>query len=169
MKISRFVSLACLWLPLAAAANPLEGGDTYVTLGGGYYNGNDYPPDPNASTPEASSVDGGAAHLSLTNTNVVLLRVRGSWYFDYTSNVAEEVAGLVGLPLTTDHNVWFNAGVSRLTDVSNKQQSPTVGFPLELVYYPVRGFELMVHGNINKDSNFIGIAVGGAIGRQRPK
>jgi hypothetical protein len=35
------------------------------------------------------------------------------------------------------------------------------------MFYPVRGLELSVHANLNKDKNYIGFGVAGAIGRRR--
>lgn len=163
-----FRFLLCTLLLAPGAALALD--DGWVSLGGGWYNGEDYDDDPAADDDEdAASADGAALHLSINRGGPVLLRLRASWLLDYTSNTAEEVAGMVGIPLGADRNTWLAAGVSRLTDVSAEQQSPTLGVPVEIIWYPVRGLELALQGNFNDDSNFIGIAIGGAIGRQRPK
>ncbi|HZP12465.1 MAG TPA: hypothetical protein VFB36_08600, partial [Nevskiaceae bacterium] len=85
----------------------------------------------------------------------------------FTSNRADETALEAGLPLAWQKKLWAAAGVSRLSDVSNTRKAPTIGFPVEIDYYPVRGLELMVHANFNKDDNYVGFGIGGAIGRQR--
>lgn len=151
-----------------AAARPAQTGDFWVSLGGGAYTGEEY--EQPANDPNSSSYDVGgyAAHASFNMSNGdVLLRVRSSWLFDYTNNTAEEVGVSIGLPLARDRSVWASVGVSRLTDVSFTQQSPTVGVPVDLAFYPTRGLELLVHGNLNDDSNFIGVAISGVIGKDR--
>lgn len=141
----------------------------FVGLGAGGYVGEEYEkPSGCCFDPEAYEVGGYALHASFNVAMAgTLVRFRHSLLTAFTSNVADETALAFGLALTPERNVWATVGVSRLTDVSNQKKSPTVGVPIELIAYPVRGLELMLHGNVNGDSNFIGVAIAGAIGRQR--
>jgi hypothetical protein len=161
-------ALALLAQPVSAAPAG-SNADFWFGIGGGAYTGEDYDPPPNPQPDDDYDAGGYAMHMSLNAAGPALFRIRSSWYEGYTSNTAEEVAATIGVPLSPSREFWLAAGVSRLTDVSNEKQSPTVGVPIELLFYPVRGLELMIHGNFNDDSNFVGIAVGGAIGHRRPR
>ena len=177
MKVQLMPLAALVFCGTAAAARapeaaPLqqEGPNFWVGLGGGGYTGQNYPSDAGSSGDDNNKVGGYAAHFSLNfEGRSAEFRIRHSWLFHFTSNTANELAGEVGIPLSADRKFWASAGVSRLTDVSNSRKAPTVGAPVELRFYPARGLELMVHGNFNKDDNFVGVAVAGAIGRQRPR
>jgi hypothetical protein len=138
-------------------------------IGGGAYTAKDYPPDAGSQDdPDHNKVGGYSIHGTLNFTgSMATFRIRQSALFGFTSNRADETALEAGLPLGWNKTLWAAAGVSRLTDVSNTRKAPTVGFPLELDYYPVRGLELMVHANFNKDDNYVGFGISGAIGRQR--
>lgn len=146
---------------------PAESGDNWISFGGGYYDGQDYDPPPGEGPGQTESADGAELMLAFNVAGPVLLRVRASWLLDYTSNTAEDVGVMVGLPLGPDRKAFLAAGASRLTDVSNEGQSPIVGVPIELLFYPTRGLEVSVHGNLNPDSDFIGITLGGVFGKQR--
>ncbi|MFA5938636.1 MAG: hypothetical protein WC809_04700 [Sinimarinibacterium sp.] len=163
------VLLSLFALPAQARkpAQPAPAGDNWISFGGGYYNGQDYEAPPGEQKDEAERVDGYEGMLAFNAAGPVLLRLRASWLLNFTSNTAEEVGALVGLPLGPDRRVYLAAGVARLTDVSNEGQSPTVGVPIELLFYPTRGFEVSVHGNLNPDSDYIGFTLGGVFGKQR--
>lgn len=164
--------LLALSLAAPALAGPpvVKGGggsDVWFTMGGGYYDGQDYSPQAGGGVTDAEDTEGLELVAALTVVGDGLFRVRASWMTNYTSNTAEEVAGLVGLPLGKDRKTYLAAGISRLTDVSAEQQSPTIGVPVELLYYPARGLEIGLHGNFNPDSNFVGITIGGVFGKRR--
>ena len=177
MKLQMLPLAALVFCTSAAAARAPEsappageGPNIWVGLGGGGYTGQNYPNDSGSQEDrDHNKVGGYAAHFSLNfEGRSAEFRIRHSWLFHFTSNTANELAAEVGIPLSPDRKFWASAGVSRLTDVSNSRKAPTVGAPLELRFYPARGLEFMVHGNFNKDDNFIGVAVAGAIGRHRP-
>ncbi len=151
-----------------ASAQPVFDPNIWGGLGGGAYTGQDYPDDPSSSDDEHTKVGGYQTHASFNLTGrAVGLRGRWTHMFDFTSNAADEYAAEAAVSLLPSRQLWLAAGVSRLTDVSNDRKAPTIGFPVEVMFYPVRGLELMVHANFNEDSNYIGFGVGGAIGRQR--
>lgn len=169
-----FVALALLALVAAPAQarkpkapEPAPAGDGWISFGGGYYDGQDYDAGPGERKDDDERAGGYEGMLAFNHAGPVLLRLRASWLLEYTSNTAEEVGALVGLPLGPDRRVYLAAGVARLTDVSNEGQSPTVGVPVELLFYPTRGFEVSVHGNFNPDSDYIGFTLGGVFGKQR--
>ena len=159
-------------LPPQIPEVPLRASDAdfWLSLGVGAYQGEDYDEDDEASggSAEASGVGGPSVHgaLNYVTQADVLLRLRVSYLIGFTSNTAEEVGGLVGLALGSSRRLFATVGVSRLTDVSNQTQSPTVGVPIELLFYPTEALELSVYGNVNDDSNFIGASIGFAIGRR---
>lgn len=138
-------------------------------IGAGGYTGKNYPDDAGSQDdPGHNNVGGYSIHGSLNFTGPqATFRIRQTALFNFTSNRADETAFEAGLPLAWEKKLWAAAGVSRLSDVSNSRKAPTVGFPVELDYYPVRGLELMVHANFNKDDNYVGFGISGAIGRQR--
>jgi hypothetical protein len=150
--------------PQANAAG--DSGDFWVGLGGGYYGAQDYDALPGQAKGDAQRTGGYEGVLSMSYAGPMLLRLRASWMADFTSNTAEEVGGLIGLPLVPS-KLFAAAGVSRLTDVSNRQQSPTIGVPLELLFYPTRGLEFGIHGNFNPDSDYIGVTLAGVFGKRR--
>lgn len=162
--IAAFAALCVLNAPWAAAAG--DSGDFWVSLGAGVYGAQDYDAPAGQKKGDAQRTGGGEGVLAMSYAGPVLLRLRASWMLEFTSNTAEEVGGLVGLPVVPS-KIYVAAGVSRLTDVSNHQQSPTVGVPLELLLYPTRGLELGIHGNFNPDSDFIGVTLSGVFGKRR--
>lgn len=171
-----FVAVALLALVAAPAQArkprapaPAPASDGWISFGGGYYNGQDYEAPPGERKDDDERTGGYEGMLAFNHAGPVLLRLRVSWMAEYTSNTAEEVGALVGLPLGPDRRAFLAAGVSRLTDVSNEGQSPTVGVPVELLFYPTRGFEVGVHGNFNPDSDYIGFTLGGVFGKQRAR
>ena len=176
MYCKRAVALACLLMLTAVpahAAKPTVPSaqaqtDFWVSFGGGYYNGQDYDPPPGQPKGEAEDVEGVEGMVALNLAGPVLARLRVAWMADYTRNTAEDVGVLLGLPLV-EGRAFLAAGASRLTDVSNRQQSPTIGVPVELLFYPTRGLEVSIHGNFNPDSDFIGITLAGVFGKQRAK
>lgn len=170
----RAAALACL-LTLAAvpahAAKPTvppaqAPADFWVSFGGGYYNGQDYDPPPGQPKSEAEDAEGVEGMVALNLAGPVLARLRVAWMADYTRNTAEDVGVLLGLPLV-EGRAFLAVGASRLTDVSNRAQSPTIGVPVELLFYPTRGLEFAIHGNFNPDSDFVGITLAGVFGKQR--
>ncbi|MEQ1439598.1 hypothetical protein AAG565_09555 [Fontimonas sp. SYSU GA230001] len=173
VRLHRFVMvmgvlvLAAMPAQARKPASAPAAADGWISFGGGYYNGQDYEAPAGSPKGDAERVGGYEAMLAFNHAGPVLLRLRSTWMFDFTSNTAEEVAALVGLPLAPGRQLYLAAGVSRLTDVSNTQQSPTVGVPIELLFYPTRGLEVGVHGNLNPDSDFIGFTFGGVFGKQR--
>lgn len=140
--------------------------DFWVSFGGGYYNGQDYDPPPGQPKGEAEDAEGVEGMVALNLSGPVLVRLRVAWMADYTRNTAEDVGVLLGLPLV-EGRAFLGAGASRLTDVSNREQSPTIGVPVELLFYPTRGLEVAIHGNFNPDSDFVGITLAGVFGKQR--
>lgn len=140
--------------------------DGWVSFGGGYYDGQDYERLPGQPESDAQEARGYEAMLAFNVTAPMLLRFRVAWMADYTSNTAEDVGVLVGLPVA-EGRMFLAAGVSRLTDVSDQGQSPTVGVPVELLIYPTRGLEFALHGNFNPDSDFIGVTLAGVFGKRR--
>lgn len=176
MKRSQRVLVAVALLALAAAPaqarkpkapDPAQVSDGWITFGGGYYDGQDYEAPPGEAKDDSERAGGYEGMLAFSHAGPVLLRLRVSWMADYTSNTAEEVGALVGLPLGPGGRAYLAAGVSRLTDVSDEGQSPTVGVPVELLFYPTRGLEVGVHGNFNPDSDYIGFTLGGVFGKHR--
>jgi hypothetical protein len=168
--VARAAACALAFAALSAHAAGDAGRDAnlWFGLGGGGYTGQGYDQPPGATNSDSYNVGGYAAHATLNVTfDAATLRYRHSVMFGFTQNTAEEDAILGGLPLEGSHRLWFDVGVSRLADVSNTRKAPTIGIPLELVLYPVRGLELMVHANVNHDSSFVGFAIAGAIGRHR--
>jgi hypothetical protein len=144
--------------------------DFWWTLAAGRYVARDYGGGPQA-THDGTHVGGPQLQSSLNWVppgQGYLLRLRGSAMFDFTSNLADELALSAGLPLDAGRKLWIAGGVSALSDVSNHRQSPTSGLPLELLWFPVRGLELSLNGNFNRDRNFFGLSVGWAIGRRAP-
>ncbi len=150
---------------LAASSEP----NFWGGIGAGGYTGKNYPPDAGSvDDPDHNKVGGYEINGSLNFTGPnATFRFRETALFHFTSNRADETALEAGLPIGLQKKLWAAAGISRLSDVSNSRKAPTVGFPLELDYYPVRGLELMVHANFNKDDNYVGVGIGGAIGRKR--
>lgn len=174
--VHRRIVLGLLALSLsspALAAPPGKprptGSDVWFTMGGGYYDGQDYPADPGTNPTVAQQVDGGEAMVAVTIAGPFLARARVSLLSDFTSNTADEIAAMVGFPLGPKRQVYLAAGVSRLHEVSRTEGSPTAGVPVEILYYPTRGLELSLHGNFNPDSDFIGVTIGGVFGKQRAK
>lgn len=152
-----------------ASSTAAQGGDVWVSFGAGYYNGQDYNPPQGQPAGPAQEAEGHELMAAITIAESLLLgRLRVSWLADYTRNTAEEVAGLVGLPLS-GHKVFLAAGVSRLTDVAADRQSPIVGVPVELLFYPTRGLELSIHGNFNSQSDFVGVTLAGVFGKRRAR
>ncbi|HKY93056.1 MAG TPA: hypothetical protein VJM11_18545 [Nevskiaceae bacterium] len=148
-------------VPGAASAES----DLWFSLGAGGYAGQDYSRDEGES---AESVDVGGAEGNVTLTYAHssrnwLVRLRAAKLLDFTSNSAEEIAIGAGLPLGA--SAWVTLGVSRLTDVANDRQTPVVGAPMELIWFPVSNLEVLLHGNLNRHSNFVGVTVGWAFGR----
>jgi hypothetical protein len=169
MRYSKWAAL--LALGFAVATTPAyaadQGSDFWLSLGGGFYDGEDYDPPPGQAESDAETAKGGEALLALNFAGPVLARLRATWMIDYTSNTAEDVGALIGLPLGTSRRAYLAAGVSRLTDVSNRKQAPIVGVPVELLFYLTRGLEVGVHGNFNSDSDFAGITIAGVFGKRR--
>lgn len=144
--------------------------DIWITTAIGSYDAKNYP-EGSATTPEGTHVGGGAVSVAATwagNRGGYLVRLKSSYLTDFTSNTAEEVGLLVGAALADSRKVWASVGVARLTDVSNHRQSPTVGVPVELLWFPIRGLEVSVFGDFNDDRDFGGFTVGWAIGRHKP-
>ena len=166
----RWTTLPALLFCVTATAATTAEPNFWGGLGGGAYTGKNYPPDGDTYDPNHNDVGGYSVHGSFNFTGPqATFRIRQSEYFGFTSNTADETAIEAGLPLAWQKKLWIAAGVSRLSDVSNTRKSPTIGFPLELDLYPVRGLELMIHANFNKDDNFVGFGIGGAIGRRSQK
>ncbi|MEW6168811.1 MAG: hypothetical protein AB1651_14110 [Pseudomonadota bacterium] len=174
--MSRTSWIAALGVAVAVVAAPVQArkpvpaqpaSDFWVSFGGGYYDGQDYDPPPGQPKGPAQEADGAEALLALNIAGPVLARLRVGWMADYTSNTAEEVGVLLGVPAGPGGRAYLAAGVSRLTDVSNREQSPTIGVPIELLLYPTRGLEVGIHGNFNPDSDFIGITLAGVFGKRR--
>lgn len=177
MSIPRSLSalLLCLALPATGlAASPqgarpatAERSDFWVGVGIGAYEGQDYDRVCANGSNDCRAVGGGSAHLALDyaqGRNRV--RLRTAVYTGFTSNAAEETALMVGRPLDPQGRLHLLAGVSRLTDVSADTQAPTVGVPIDLLAYPLRGLELGLHGNFNPDADFVGVSIAWAIGRR---
>lgn len=170
----RMAALACLATLAAMPAQAVKPtvssapapADFWVSFGGGYYNGQDYDPPPGQPKSEAEDAEGVEGMVALNLAGPVLARLRVAWMADYTRNTAEDVGVLVGLPLV-EGRAFLAVGASRLTDVSNRAQSPTIGVPVELLFYPTRGLEFAIHGNFNPDSDFVGITLAGVFGKQR--
>ncbi len=162
------IALSMLLISTGALAGNGEA-NFWGGIGAGAYTGKNYPPDAGSQDdPGHNDVGGYSIHGSFNFTGPqATFRIRQSALFGFTSNRADETALEAGLPLAWEKKLWAAAGVSRLSDVSNSRKAPTVGFPVELDYYPVRGLELMVHANFNKDDNYVGFGISGAIGRQR--
>ncbi|TJY56616.1 hypothetical protein E4T66_18795 [Sinimarinibacterium sp. CAU 1509] len=164
------IGIAAFAAVCALAASGVEAsgdaGDFWVSLGAGVYGAQDYDAPSGQQKGDAQRTGGGEGVLAMSYAGPVLLRLRASWMLEFTSNTAEEVGGLIGLPVVPS-KVFVAAGVSRLTDVSNRQQSPTVGVPIELLFYPTRGLEMGIHGNFNPDSDFIGVTLSGVFGKKR--
>lgn len=163
------VALMLCTLPAEARKRelPEPGSDAWISFGGGYYDGQNYERTNSQQSAESLQADGYEVAASLNIARPMLLRLRAAWMFDYTSNTAEEVGALVGAPLGPRRQAFLAVGVSRLTDVSNRGQSPTVGVPVELLFYPTRGLEFSIHGNFNPDSDFIGATLSGVFGKAR--
>jgi hypothetical protein len=154
--------------PRTVSAAPVQP-DFWLSFGVGGYEGQDYDPPPGRQKTRAQEVGGGEVMLALNLAGPVLARLRVAYLVDFTSNTAEDVGALVGLPLDAERRVFLATGVSRLTDVSNTRQSPTIGVPVELLFYPWRGLELGLHGNFNPDSDFVGVTAAGVFGKQRDR
>ncbi len=163
------VALGMVVAPVQARSPEAAGADAdvYVSFGAGGYDGPDYRARPGQPQTSAQEVGGSEVLLALNRAGPVLTRLRVGWMFDFTSNTAEEVGLLLGLPLAPQGKAYLAAGVSRLTDVSQQGQSPTIGVPVEWLYYPTRGLEIGIHGNFNPDSDFIGITLAGVFGKRR--
>lgn len=158
-------------IPLAPRVQPAgeaaarRGGDGWVGFGLGGYRGEDYNTGCRTSGGGCDDVGGYSAHGSLNlRGESLLVRLRASYFEGFTSNTAEEVALALGLPLGDSGRTHLLAGLSRLTDVANDRQSPTLGVPIELLLHPAGGMELSLHGNINDDSSFVGASLGWAFG-----
>ncbi|WP_028079345.1 hypothetical protein [Solimonas soli] len=151
-----------------APAEPAAAVDIWGSVGAGYYDGEDYAPPPGGTKSDAQKVGGWEGYAALTFGSRAAARLRAAWMADYTSNTAEEVAAEIGMALYSTKAYLF-AGASRLTDVANDRQRPIVGVPVELLFYPTRGLELGVHGNLNSQSDFIGVTLGGVFGKNRAR
>jgi len=151
------------------AAVPSQGPNLWVGLGGGAYTAEDYEDDPQSQEDNQHVKVGGFETHFTFNVDGPQFggRFRWSHMLSFTNNAADEMAAEAKLRVSPDRKFWLALGVSRLTDVSNTRKAPTVGFPLEVMYYPVRGLELSIHGNINEDKSYIGFGVAGALGRWR--
>jgi hypothetical protein len=152
----------------AAESGARRGSDFWFTAGVGRYDAKDYPRGADA-THDGTHIGGGEADIALSYAwldSGLMLRLRSNYLIDFTSNTAEELALSGGVALGSSRTFWITTGVSRLTDVSNTRQAPSVGIPVELIWYPVHGLELMVHGNFNDDRKFYGVVLGWAIGHR---
>lgn len=143
--------------------------DGWVTLGMGRYDGEDYDIPEEADSYDPYKIGGYQAMLAMTYGDALIIRLRGTGMADFTSNDAGEIAAMAGFRLGTSGRAYLVAGVSRLEDVSNEQQSPTVGVPVELLLYPTRALELAATVNFNDDARFYGFTFGVAFGKQRAK
>ena len=154
--------------PSAAESGATQGSDFWFTAGVGRYDAKDYSRGADASH-DGTHIGGGEADIALSYAwldSGLMLRLRSNYLIDFTSNTAEELALSGGVALGSSRTLWVTSGVSRLTDVSNTRQRPGVGIPVELIWYPVHGLELMVHGNFNDDRKFYGVVLGWAIGHR---
>jgi hypothetical protein len=160
-------ALVCCTQAAAATARPEP--NYWAGLGGGFYTAQDYPDDdPSDNDDQKAEVGGPQTHFTFNMDGArVGGRFRWTHMFNFTNNAADEMAAEVRLAVADDRRFWVAAGIARMTDVSNKRKAPTVGVPLEVMFYPVRGLELSVHANLNKDKSYIGFGVAGAIGRRR--
>lgn len=138
----------------------------WLSLGGGWYTGSDFDPAPGKPKTDAEKVGGPNLFAALNYGGPVIGRLRASVMLEYTRNTAEEIAGEMGFAMKP-LQLYALAGVSRLTDVANDRHRPIVGVPLELLYYPVRGLEFGIHGNLNSKSDFAGFTVAGVFGKPR--
>lgn len=148
------------------ASGQADDNNFWLSLGGGWYAGSDFDPPPGKPKTDAEKVGGPNLFAALNYGGPVIGRLRASVMLGYTRNTAEEFAGEVGFAMKP-LQLYVLTGVSRLTDVANDRHRPIVGVPLELLYYPVRGLELGIHGNLNSKSDFVGFTIAGAFGKPR--
>jgi hypothetical protein len=154
------------WLGLAAYS-PIGRAEAWINVSSGGYGGEDYETSPGEEDSEDEDVVGAVLFASINYESDYIVRLRASNMYGFTSQSAQETALMAGKRLDESGRFYLLAGISRLTDISEAKHSPTVGLPVEALFYPLRGIELSLFGNLNEDSSFVGLGIGFALGKHR--